>query len=405
MDKLGHRKASKTIKLMNASGTPISNAKVSIKQTSSDFLFGVGGFDAVGLVGSETEEQKKVFRERVDRITDVFNYVTLPVYWGLYEQEEGKTNKDMIMRAAKLMIQNGVTVKGHPLCWHTVCADWLLKYEDETILEKQLGRIDREVSDFKGVIDIWDVINEVVIMPEFDKYDNAVTRLCKRYGRVDLVKKVFDEAVKTNENGIFLLNDFNTSSKYEQLIEDCLDAGIRIDAIGIQSHQHQGYWGKEKLLDVLERFSRFKLPIHFTENTLLSGTPVPAYIEDLNDWQVKEWPSTDELEECQKIEMEEMYRTMFENPYVQGFTCWDLADGGWLNAPSGLIREDNTTKPVYDMLKALITKEWRTEYEGCTDDNGFVEISGFTGSYEIVVENVKSTFELKSDDTPLIITI
>ena len=38
---------------------------------------------------------------------------------------------------------------------------------------------------------MWDVINEVVIMPEFDKYDNAVTRICKEYGRLNLVKEVF----------------------------------------------------------------------------------------------------------------------------------------------------------------------------------------------------------------------
>ena len=59
-------------------------------------------------------------------------------------------------------------VKGHPLCWHTVCADWLMKYDNETILKKQLERIDREVLGFKGIIDMWDVINEVVIMPIFN---------------------------------------------------------------------------------------------------------------------------------------------------------------------------------------------------------------------------------------------
>ena len=59
-------------------------------------------------------------------------------------------------------------VKGHPLCWHTVCAHWLTKYDNETILKKQLERIDREVLGFKGIIDMWDVINEVVIMPIFN---------------------------------------------------------------------------------------------------------------------------------------------------------------------------------------------------------------------------------------------
>ncbi|WP_443110867.1 endo-1,4-beta-xylanase [Butyrivibrio sp. AE3009] len=53
------------------------------------------------------------------------------------------------------------------------------------------------------------------------------------------------------------------------MIDGCLNAGVPISAIGIQSHQHQGYWGKEKLEEVLERFAHFGLPIHFTENTLI----------------------------------------------------------------------------------------------------------------------------------------
>ena len=102
------------------------------------------------------------------------------------------------MKAAGYLKERGVAVKGHPLVWHTVCANWLMAYDNKTILEKLLGRIDREVTDFKGIIDKWDVINEVVIMPVFEKYDNAVTRVCKEYGRVHLVKAFFDESHKMN---------------------------------------------------------------------------------------------------------------------------------------------------------------------------------------------------------------
>ena len=100
------------------------------------------------------------------------------------------------MKAAKLLKNFGATIKGHPLCWHTGCAQWLLKYDNKTILEKQLARIYRDVGDFKGIIDMWDVINEVVIMPIYDKYDNAITRLCKEHGRIGLCKKVFEAAKK-----------------------------------------------------------------------------------------------------------------------------------------------------------------------------------------------------------------
>src|SRR5690606_17780328 len=147
----------------------------------------------------------------------------------------------------------------------------------------QVDRIKRDMSEFAGLIDMWDVINEVVIMPVFDKYDNGITRLCREIGRIPMVRIVFDAARHANPHATLLLNDFDMSSAYECLIEGVLEAGIRIDALGLQSHMHQGYWGEEKPLDVLDRFSRYGLPIHFTETTLVSGHLMPPEIVDLND--------------------------------------------------------------------------------------------------------------------------
>ncbi len=32
--------------------------------------------------------------------------------------------------------------------------------------------------------------------------------------------------------------------------------------------------------------------MHFTETTLVSGHEMPGHIEDLNDYQIPDWPST-----------------------------------------------------------------------------------------------------------------
>ena len=344
------------------------------------------------------------FKAMTDSWLEIFNYGTHPFYWGMFERDEGQPNTDVIMKTAQYMKSRNVTIKGHPLCWHTACADWLLKYDNKTILEKQLGRIDREVNNFKGVIDMWDVINEVVIMPVFDKYDNAITRICQEMGRVPLVKAVFDETRKCNPDAILLLNDFNTTPKYEKLIEECLEAGVPISAIGIQSHQHQGYWGKEKLEEVLARFEHFGLPIHFTENTLISGDIMPAYIEDLNDWQVEEWPSTPEGEERQAREIEEMYRILFSHPLVEAITTWDFHDGAWLKAPSGFVHKDGSKKPSFEMLKKLVKEEWWTDESVTTDENGYLSISAFKGEYEISVDGITAAAELV-DDEELVVTL
>ena len=373
-----HRIGEALVRVVDKNGNPVADKDLVLNQKSHEFLFGSGAFDFLEYEG------KKGDPDRLEKWLKMFNYGTLPFYWGFYEPKEGSVEFESRMEAAKILKSNNVTIKGHPLCWHTVCADWLMEYPDEVILDKQLARINREVTAFKGVIDIWDVINEVVIMPVFDKYDNAVTRLCKRYGQVGLVKEVFAAAKAANPDGTFLINDFNTSPKYEELIEKCLDAGVEFSAIGIQSHQHQGYWGKEKLYDVLKRFSRFGIPIHFTENTLVSGTLIPEYIEDLNDWQVTEWPTTPEGEARQAEQWEEMYRIIFADPNVKAITGWDFADGAWLNAPSGLVTTDNRSKPAYDKLLSLVKGEWWTKDETIhTNSEGIVSVKGTKGAYVI----------------------
>ncbi|MBQ4640094.1 MAG: endo-1,4-beta-xylanase [Clostridia bacterium] len=403
MDKFAARKATAPIRVVGKDGEALKNTEIRMEMKNHQFLFGCGAFETLALMQAKDEQEKAFYADRIEKWLGLFNFGTLPFYWGRYEREQGKTMEPETLKAARWLKDRGVTVKGHPLCWHTACANWLMQYDNKEIMRLQLERIHRDVGAFRGLIDMWDVINEVVIMPVFDKYDNAITRLCKEKGRIQLVKEVFEAAKETNPGATLLINDFNTSQSYEILIEGLLHAGVPISVIGIQSHQHQGYWGLEKLHTVLERFSHFGLPIHFTENTLISGDLMPAHIEDLNDWQVPEWPTTPEGEERQAREAAEMYTELFAHPLVEGITTWDPADGAWLGAPSGLMRKDSSLKPVYHKLHSLIHGEWKTDVTLKTDDNGFVTMEGYKGQYEAVADAGKAMFDLKDNQQLIII--
>ncbi|MFC4387923.1 endo-1,4-beta-xylanase [Gracilibacillus marinus] len=394
---LAHRMATKAIQLVDASGNPVVGKEVEMKQTNHEFLFGCGIFDVIDVANKKVPADRLAFQEeKLDKFLDLFNAATLPFYWGMFEQEEGKPRTKELQTAAKWLKDRNISVKGHPLCWHTLTAPWLLDMTNEEILRAQFDRIKRDVTDFKGLIDTWDVINEVVIMPIFDKYDNGITRISQDLGRVGIIKEMFAKTRLYNPEATLLLNDFNTSINYEILIDGCLNAGISIDAIGIQSHQHQGYWGLEKLEEVLDRFSSFGLPIHFTENTLTSGHLMPAEIEDLNDYQIPEWPSTEEFEERQAKEVEEMYTVLFEHPLVEAVTTWSFSDdGAWLGAPAGFLRKDNSEKPSYQVLKKLIKEDWSTNHQGKTDEQGVVTLEGFLGDYELICEGEKVSFKLE----------
>ncbi len=388
-----HRRAEKKLILLGPDRSVLSNSQVTIAQKRHKFMFGCGAFDAVPLADGELQgEEKAAMEDRFDKWLALFNTGTLPFYWGRFEPEQGKPQTAALKNAARWLKEHGAAPKGHPLCWHTSTAPWLLRMSNQEILKAQLDRIQRDAAEFRGLVDIWDVINEVVIMPDFDKYDNGITRICKELGRIQTVKEMFASAKAANPEAILLINDFNTSAAYEILIEGCLEAGIPIDAIGIQSHQHQGYWGLEKTRKVLERYSRFGLPIHFTENTLISGELMPPEIDDLNDFQVKEWPTTPEGEERQAREIAELYQTLFAHPLVEAITTWSIVDGKWLNAPAGILREDNSCKPAYDRLLQLIKQEWWTTEQPVTDQEGRIGFTGYLGDYEVSAGGRKAEF-------------
>ena len=409
-----HRMDKAKIRVIGKDGKPAANTSVHINQINHEFLFGCGAFETLPFTNAPEahngtgspnkvkpmpDEEKEAYRarleDRMQKWLGLFNYGTLPFYWGGFEPEEGNPHTEQLMNAAKFLKSKDVTVKGHPLCWHTGCVPWLMNYDNKTILQKQLERIHRDVENFKGIIDMWDVINEVVIMPIYDKYDNAITRICKELGRVGLVKKVFDAAQETNPDGIFLINDFNLSTNYEILIDGCLNAGVPIKTIGLQSHQHQGVWSLEKTEEILSRFEHFGLPIHFTENTIVAGPLVTPEITDLQDAHYDDDAATPELEQKQADDLEKMYRNLFENhPLVTAITNWDFGDGAWLNAPSGVIRKDGSLKPSYNRLHHLIKEEWHTELDATTDADGYITIEGYKGKYEISAGNKKAAFVL-----------
>lgn len=388
--------ATATITLLGPNRKPIAKQEVTVSQIRHQFLFGCTGSSIIPLANNElTGDPKSQAQLHGQKLTHLFNFITLPFYWGRFEPTRGKPDTARLTRTAHWFLERGCQLKGHPLCWHTVCANWLLEMSDEKIIETQLARIRREVTDFTGVIDMWDVINEVVIMPIFDRYDNAITRMCRRLGRIGIVRETFAAARAANPRSMLLLNDFDLSAAYECLIEGLLEAGIKIDALGIQSHMHQGYWGIEKTQQILSRYTRYGLPIHFTESTLVSGKIMPPEIVDLNDYQVDEWPSTPEGEGRQADQVATHYKTLLSHPQVKAITWWGLQDGGWLKAPSGLLRADRSTKPAYEALENLIKRDWwLPPTKMSTDENGRLNVEGFLGEYSVAAKGNAATFRL-----------
>ncbi|GAA1752090.1 endo-1,4-beta-xylanase [Luedemannella helvata] len=390
-----HRVADVTVTVV-ADGVPLADAEVVLAQRNHRFLFGNIGFEQIPLANGKLDGEA---RERAEQIADrwlaLFNAATLPFYWGQFERERGAPATEPLLATARWFKERGCVVKGHPLAWHTLAPAWLRDLPVEEVAREQVARIRRDAAAFAGVLDAWDVINEVVIMPVFDKEPNGLTRLCREIGRIPLVRMVFDAAREADPSATLLLNDFDMSTAYECLIEGVLEAGIKIDALGLQSHMHQGYWGEERTLETIDRFARYGLPLHFTETTLVSGHIMPPEIVDLNDYQIPSWPSTPEGEQRQAEEVVRHYTTLLSHPAVVSATYWGLTDGGWLGAPGGFLRADGTPKPSYDALYALVKGDWWTAPTPLrTDAAGRLRFAGFLGAYELGAGGQTAAFDV-----------
>ena len=401
-----HRLVHADLTLVGRSGDLLRGQAATVEQVRHAFGFGNIGFDFIGLANDGAESPRAnafggaspdLAPRLVDLWFELFNAVTLPFYWRGFEPERGHPDTARLRRAAQWFIDRGATVKGHPLVWHTLAPSWLRDMPPDEVEALVRARITREVTDFADLITMWDAINEAVIMPVFEKEDNAITRLSQQLGRVEMVRLAFESARAAGSGLTLILNDFDMSEAYEHLIEACLEAGIAVDGLGLQSHMHQGYWGEAKTLSVLERFSRFGLPIHMSETTLLSGALMPPYIEDLNDYRIPDWPSTDEGEERQADEVVRHYTTLVREPAVASITYWGLTDdGAWLGAPSGLLRADGTPKPAFDALRGLVKGEWWLAPTAVTaDDEGRIAVDGFAGTYRVRVGDDAALVDLE----------
>jgi GH35 family endo-1,4-beta-xylanase len=364
-----HRKGDITVLVLDR-GEVAAGAALEVAQTGHEFLFGC---NAYGLSVADKSPAQRAYQER---FAALFNYATLPFYWGFYEGKRGERQTEALKAMARWCADHGVRSKGHPLVWHEVVPDWVPR-DVPALVSALRERVRSIVSGFAGSIDTWDVINESTVSAGVD---NQVGRWVKRGGPVKAAGEALSWARAANPRATLILNDFNVSPAYEEQIQGLIKARLAPSAVGIQSHMHGGVWPLERVWEVCETYGRFGIPVHFTETTVLSGRTKS------DDWQPEggNWPSTPAGERRQAAYVENFYRLLFSHPSAAAITWWDFSDrGAWQGAPAGFLRQDMSPKPVYRRLLKMIKQEWWTHVSGKTNRDGEMRCRGFYGSYRI----------------------
>lgn len=375
----------------------VAGLPVHIRQTKHAFLFGTTAF----MLGCfEKPEKEAIYRER---FTQLFNQAVVPFYWSDLEPQEGalrfRTDSPYIYRrpapdtVLEFCRETGIEPKGHCLVWNGFVPEWLKRYTPEErkgVLERRFREIAEEYAD---KIPSFDIVNESAsnyrhgekaLFPGYDEYG---LRLGAKYFPNN--RKILNE---TNEA---IWRDYRTEGKYmafRMQLDEFLRNGVPFDEIGLQFHifetvenltrwdVHDSYLNAASMVEVLDIFDRYDLPMHISEITIPSSG------------------HTKESEDLQAYLTEALYRTWFATRSMKSIVWWNMVDGYAAYAPigsdegenrfgGGLLRFDMTPKPAYEALDRLINHEWKTETDATADASGVLSFRGFYGSYDVTVGN------------------
>jgi GH35 family endo-1,4-beta-xylanase len=348
------RKAEFVVRVEDSGGKPAPGVPVRIRMVRHAFGWGtaVAARQLLGA-GEDADRYRRALLEN-------FNMAVLEndLKWPQWEQ-----NRTAALDALKWLHANGISrVRGHTLVWPGW--RWLPKdikelAGDPAALRKRvLDHIRDEVSATRGLLEDWDVVNE-----PYTNHD-----LMDIVGREEMVAW-YQAAREYDPKPTLFLNDFNIieaggrdaahQEHFYGTIRFLLDRGAPLGGIGIQGHFREPT-PPEKILEILDRFAEFNLPIRITE-----------FDFDTQDEQLQADFTRDFL------------TAIFSHPRVDALLMWGFWEARHWRPAGAMLRKDWSEKPNYRVWRELVHGRWRTETEAATGQDGVVQTRAFRGEYEI----------------------
>lgn len=351
-----HRKTDVRVCVADAQGRPAGGVKVSVEQTSHEFLFGCN----IYMFDRYQDADRDAAYKR--RFAELFNYATVGFYWRSYEPQRGKPRYDYTDEVVAWCRDHGIRMKGHPLLWgnRSGVPPWSQGQPSPQIQRQRVVDI---VQRYQGRIEFWEVVNEPSHLPE-PKIDQPY-----RWAR------------QADPRAYLIVNDYHVLADgcpgFLKLVTEAKRSGVPFDGIGIQAHEPRTMrFPLDRVREILDRYASLGKELHITEFTpTSSGEPISgSHREGV-------WDEAAQADYAVKF-----YRVCFAHPAMRAITWWDLCDqGAWLPS-GGMLRRDMSPKPVYEQLKQLIHEEWKTRHTGTTDAGGRLSFRGFFGKYRVTIE-------------------
>ncbi len=371
------RKGDFTLKLVKADGTPLAGAPVKVALKKHHFPFGsainINSFHRQDADGDRyRKEFPRWFNQAVPEIS---------LKW-----RGGWEYSDRIRRMFDYLEQNGLSVRGHTLVWASwgYAPVWLEPLKDHPQGLRQVIRdhVYYETSMLKDRVVEFDVMNESRVNHEFMDIlgDSVMTEWYKTAHEA-----APDIRLYMNDYDILSFGNNGWRAEgtppqiYRRTIADMLAEGAPIGGIGMQGHfSETALTTPETMLDILDSFGEFKLPLKLTEFDL----------------------KTDD-EQLEADYMRDVMTVFFSHPQGAGFVMWGFWNGCQWTSRAPIFRKDWSLKPAGEMFRKQVFDTWTTRLDGKSGADGNFSGRGFYGEYELETEvdgrSVRQTFRLLPD--------
>lgn len=356
------RKGDLPLRVVDASGKPVANAKVSVRMRRHAFPWGAA-VDAKRIATGNSPDQVR-YREIFETY---FNKAVFAndMKWGRWlNQQKKPAERQILLDAIAWLQQRQIPIRGHVMVWPS----WQflpvslreLEHNPAALRDAVAAHIKDQTAVFPDTFVDWDVLNEISI-----RHD-----LLDILGR-DIMADWFKQARAGTQKSMLYYNDYtmfigNTpqspSEKFHEVIRFLLEKGAPVSGIGEQGHFIGIPPGPADILAALDRFAKFGLPIQITEFDI-----------DTPDEQLQADFTRDFL------------TAAFSHPAINGIVHWEFWDRQEERKDVSLWRADGTPRAAGLAWIDMLTKTWWTNADGATSADGTYSTRGFYGDYEVTI--------------------
>lgn len=236
---------------------------------------------------------------------------------------------------------------GHTLVWHSQPPRWQFTDEkgDTVSRDVMIGRMYHNImtimTRYKGRIKAWDVVNEAIN----DDGTLRETPYLKIIGS-EYLELAFKFAREADPSATLIYNDYSMSKpekreRVVQLIRDLRAKGIRIDAIGMQSHNGADYPDLAEWEKSIQAFAAEGVKVHISEMDMnmlpnpwnFAGADVSQKFEYDKKWNPYKDGLTKKAQKLFNERYTEIFRIIERNKqHIARVAFWGISDAKtWLN--------------------------------------------------------------------------